>query len=118
MPTTTTRGFRVPLDSDPVNDGAEATRNLGQDVNDKVGVFASGSIVINLAAAATGSAAIAFPAGRFSATPRIVATLRTSTTYVPSVTAASAAGATVNVRHVDSTAATTALTVDWIAHLS
>ena len=118
MPSSTALGFRVPDDSDPFADGATATRNLGEDVNDKVGLLASGSVVVSLVAAATGTAAVVFPVGRFAAAPRVVATPQASTLYAASVSAVTAAGCNITLRHLDSTVGTVDVTVSWIAHRS
>lgn len=115
MPDTTLRGFPIPLDSDPVADGAAATRALGVAVNDRVGSLATGSVVINLAAASSGSAAVAFPAGRFSGAPKIVATVVGSTSFFASASTPDLDGSSITVRHFDNTAVTASVTVHWIA---
>lgn len=116
MPTTTTRGYPVPLDSDPVCDGAEATRLLGQAVNDKVGIVACGIISVPVAASAAGTVVLTYPAGRFSAAP-VVALAPRNASYNASV--AGSGGTNVNVtiavRHIDNTSATTSVDVMWIA---
>jgi hypothetical protein len=119
VPTTTTLGFRVPLDSDPVCDGAEATRNLGQDVDDFVGVLAAGTINITLTAVTFNSAAITFPVGRFASAPIVVASLASAPGGSNKLTArcsgVTAAGATLFVYSADGTNATATVAVNWIA---
>lgn len=115
MPGTTTHGFRYPSDTDPVNDGAEAVRNLANDVDDRVGAFACGSVVVAVAAATNASAAVVFPAGRFAAAPRVVATINGALLYGASTSAITAAGCNIHVRHLDNTSATVNVTVHWIA---
>lgn len=116
MSTTTTLGFRVPEDTDPVADGALAVRNLGQDVDDKVGVFASGQATIHVAAAPDGSDTITFPAGRFGSAPHVVCTARGDLYFArPGVT--TNADVVIKVIRRDGSSATTDVDVDWIAHL-
>lgn len=115
MPGTTAHGFRYPLDSDPVQDGAEATRNLANDVDDLVGAIAAGTVTVNVTASATGSAAVTFPAGRFANAPIIVVTSRNGSYVAATAAGITASGFTASVRHVDNTAATVAVQVTWIA---
>lgn len=117
MPTTTGKGFRVPLDTDPVADGALATRNLGTDVNDHVGRHAAGSVTVNLSAAASGDAAVTFPVGRFNATPVLIPTVVGNNAYyaIRVTSGLSTAGGNVRVCHRDNTAATASVQVDWVA---
>lgn len=77
---------------------------------------AAGDITVSLANAASGSVAVTFPAGRFTAAPAVVATVAgLSTTYVAGTGGRTAAGVTVIAFHRAGTASTVALTVSWIA---
>lgn len=115
MPGTTDLGLRYPLDSDPVADGAQAVRNLAQDVNDYVGVFASGNASIAVTASPDGTDTITFPAGRFTAAPHVVCTARGDLYYArPGTTTED--DVVIKVIRRDGSSATTSVSVDWIAH--
>ncbi len=117
MPSTTTRGFPYPLDSDPVADGAKATRDLAQKVDSALGVTAAGTVIVAVSASAIGSAPITFPAGRFSSAPILNATVAGTTLYFATISTPTTTGATINVRRFDNTAATVNVTVHWQAKL-
>lgn len=114
MPSTTALGYPIPLDSDPVNDGAESVRNLAQAVDDNVGVIAAGTSTVVLSSAANGSVAVVFPVGRFSAAPVVVASNENSI-YHASVSNVTAAGFTLAVRQTLNNTATINVPVSWIA---
>jgi hypothetical protein len=79
--------------------------------------IASGTVLVNVNNAASGSAAVTFPAGRFTGTaPNIVATLATtSTMYIAGVGGQATTGFNANIFHRDGVVATTSLNVSWIA---
>lgn len=115
MPSTTTRGFRYPLDSDPVSDGAAAVRNLADDVNAKVGAVAAGSAIVPVNASTTGTADVTFPAGRFSSAPRMTASPVGTSVYQVYLSAITATQATLTVRRFDNASSTANVTINWIA---
>ena len=113
MPATTTQGFPYPLPTDPIADGADAIKALAQKIDDIVGTFAAGTIAIQGTGATSASAPITFPAGRFTVAPVVVATVTVGA--VASVTAVTAAGATVGVKRTDDAAFSSTFNVYWIA---
>lgn len=115
MPSTTTRGFRYPLDSDPVSDGAAAVRNLADDVNSKVGAIARGTSTVTVTASTIGTAAVSFPAGRFTAAPAVVATGNNSSVWMAYVQAVTKDRFTLGVRQVQGTSTSATVSVHWIA---
>lgn len=115
MPTTTTLGYPVPLDSDPVADGATATRNLGQAVDDKIGVAARGISTVVVTASTVGTLAVDFPVGRFTSAPAVVATGVGSSVWMAYIQAITASGFTLGVRQVQGTSTTANVAVNWIA---
>lgn len=117
MTSTTTLGFPMPDDSDPVADLALAVRNLAQKIDDNVGMVACGRGTVNLAAASNGDLNIVFPVGRFigSGVPRVVANTGNRQYYAVVVGTPTNAGATVRVQHRADSSATVAVDVDWIA---
>lgn len=117
MPTTTGKGFRIPLDTDPAADGALAVRNLGTDINDTVGRHAAGSVNVNVTAAAQGDAAVAFPVGRFNVAPVLIPTVVGNNAYyaIRVASGLTTTGGNVRVCHRDGTSATATIQVDWVA---
>jgi hypothetical protein len=114
MTTTTSRAYVLPEDSDPVADLALIVRNLGQKLNDHVGVLAAGTVVVPLAASDTGDAAVVFPVGRFDGAPVIQLT-STNRAYFPVVVSPSASGCTARLQHRAGTSTTANVTVHWTA---
>lgn len=114
MPGTTSRGFRYPLDADPVNDGALAVRNLANDVNNKVGVFASGTATVTVSASDSGNVIVTFPAGRFT-TPPVVVVSSTTYGYYAWVDSITATQCRVLLTHVNLTSGSITAAVKWIA---
>lgn len=115
MPSTSPHGFRYPLDTDPANDGAEAVRNLANDVDDRIGAIAAGADSVALVAANNGTKAITFPAGRFASAPRVVAVATGTSAYVMGVNSITTAGCNVTVRQINDVTATTSIAFHWIA---
>lgn len=76
--------------------------------------MAQGVQSVTISAAVTGTAAVTFPAGRFSAAPAVTAVAANSnyTAFVSSVTAS---GFTCGARRADGTTVTATLDVHWIA---
>lgn len=114
MPSTTTLGYPIPLDSDPVADLALAVRDLAQAVDDNVGKVYAGTTGIDLVAASTGTVVVNFPVGRFSGTPVVTGTA-TNQNYYVTVSAISSASVTVRVSHRDGSNATATVNVHLIA---
>lgn len=115
MPGSTAKGFRYPNDTDPVANGALAVRNLANDVNDKVGLIATGVQAINVAASTTATVNnIALPAGRFTAAPHIVATADSGAFNV-AVQNITTTTFTLVVRHIDAASTTVTVNVHWVA---
>lgn len=119
MPTTTTLGFPIPNDSDPMADLALAVRNLAQYVDDNVGKVAIGQSTITVTAANTGDLVVNFPAGRFAAgqTPRVVAQVAdSSNNFMVHVPVISNTQMTLRAIHRDAASTTTTtVVVNWIA---
>ena len=73
------------------------------------------TVSLNITAAATGSVAVTFPAGRFSANPVVTATVNggsgTTVFYGPAVSGLSSAGCTLNMFHRDGSTGTAALVI-------
>lgn len=115
MPGQTPHGFRYPNDSDPVGDIASTTRNLANDVDDRVGAISCGLVSATVSNAATGTATVTFPAGRFLNTPRIVATCASTSVYNAYISAVDINGATITVRRFDGAVSTASVPVNWIA---
>lgn len=118
MPSTTDQGYRIPLDADPVADLALAVRNLAQDIDDKLGALAAGQATISVVAAASGSIAVTWPAGRFGGVlaPYVVATVKgTTNVYYATVNNVGVNGCDIKVVHKDGASATNDVVVNWIA---
>lgn len=74
----------------------------------------SGTVVVTTTASATGSAVVTFPAGYFSAAPKIALGC-SNTFYLPTFTSRSATSVTVVVTHRSDAVASGTVSVDWIA---
>jgi hypothetical protein len=84
MPATTAKGYPYPLGTDPVSDGDDAIKNLAEATDAKTGVCATGNVTINTPTTGTpASAAITFPAGRFTVAPIVVCSLRDPSANAP-----------------------------------
>lgn len=116
MPGTTSRGFRYHLNTEPLHQIADATKRLADDVNAKIGAVAIGKSSVNVPSGSDfGTLNIVFPVGRFSAAPALVATTQ-NRFFFASVSAITAAGATLTVEQLNNTAGgALAVAVDWIA---
>jgi hypothetical protein len=78
--------------------------------------MAAGSVVVNLSAANSGTTAVTFPAGRFSAVPIVTATMAAgSASYVAGVGSVTASGFNAIAFQKDTATGTVALTVHWHA---
>lgn len=75
----------------------------------------AGSGVVALVAAASGTVAVTFPVGRFSATPVIVCTVYGTASYAASVISADAAGCDLIAFQRDATPATISVAVNYHA---
>jgi hypothetical protein len=82
------------------------------------GLIARGRVSVSVSAAVAGTLAVTFPSGLFAAgtTPRVSAMVIGSSVWMAyASTQPSVTGFTVGVRHVDATASTATVLVDWIA---
>lgn len=75
MPANTAKGYPYPLGTDRVMDGDDAIHNLATAVDTMIGVGAVGSVAVTTPASGAGTAAVTFPAGRFTSAPIISLTL-------------------------------------------
>jgi hypothetical protein len=102
------------VDSDPLADVASIMQDLAERVEKLTPI--TGRATCTLVGAASGAANITFPAGKFATPPRVFTTIESgSTAYASYVSVTSATAATVRVRHVDGTAASTSIDVQWVA---
>lgn len=76
----TSRGYPYPLGTDRVMDGDDAIHALAQAVEDKLGgpQITGPAAVPALAAGASSSTAVTFPAGRFTVAPNVFCTALSS----------------------------------------
>jgi hypothetical protein len=73
MGSVTPKGYPYPVGTDRVMDGDDAIKALATAVDTKLGAAAAGTLdITGLAANGTGSVAVTFPAGRFTASPTAV----------------------------------------------
>ena len=71
---TTPKGFPYPEPTDPVAAGADAIKALAQAIDTHVGRVASGAVTVTGDGTSVNpGAAVTFPAGRFTANPRVIA---------------------------------------------
>lgn len=117
MPSNTTRGYPIPLDSDPFADNTKAIRNLADKLNSMLGARFTANVSVSVSASGTGTAVLLFPAGRFDAPPRVQVTVQGASTYYPYVSAKTKDQVTVGVRHFDNVSGTTTVSVDVAAEL-
>jgi hypothetical protein len=76
----------------------------------------SGGVVSVTATASTsGAASVTFPTGRFTVAPILTLTATGTTIWVPFVSALTSTGCTVTIRHIDNTALTATISVQWAA---
>jgi hypothetical protein len=70
----TSKGFPYPLGTDRVADGDNAIQALAEKVDTAAGLHAAGSVTVTTTGAnpSEGAVAVTFPAGRFTAAPRVV----------------------------------------------
>lgn len=112
---TTSRGFPYPESADPISQGALAIKALAEAVETRMPRLASGIVAVNISNAASGSTAVTFPVGRFTATPAVTVTPGGSTSWIGAVTGASATGVTVLAFTNSGAASTANLSVFWNA---
>lgn len=114
---TTTKGYRYPEPTDPVAQGADAIKNLALDVDARAGAAASGTVSLTPTALnAPVSAAITFPAGRFTVPPNVVTTVVSGNPhqFASGQSGVTAAGFTLYLVQTGGTL--TARQVAWSAH--
>lgn len=115
----TAKGFPYPEPTDPVANTDLAIKALAQFLQDNnVKTIHAGSVVIPLAAAAAGSAAVALPVGKFSAAPIVLLTVIGTSAYFASTTGGPGpTGFSAQIRHYNGTNATVNVTVHYLAVL-
>lgn len=114
---TTAKGFPYPIGTDRVMDGDDAIKALAEAVGNYHGarIWAT-QVSVSVAAAASGNAAVTFPAGLFTAAPVCVASVAlNSTAYFAICTGATASGCTATAVHRDGTVTTGSVPVSVIA---
>lgn len=74
----------------------------------------SGTATVTVTSSVTGFIDVTFPTA-FASAPNVVTTPAASTTYIAVVSAVSATGFRITVRHVDNTSASASVAVQWIA---
>lgn len=108
-----------PVDADPPADAATAMQALAERLEALLPI--SGRVTVTVTAAASGSQAVAFPAGKFpvGATVRVVCStnIAGNTSYFAYASSATNTGFTARVRHHDGTVQSTTVDVDWVAVL-
>lgn len=74
---TTAKGYPYPLPSDPVAGGADAIKALAEMIDSRLGAAFSGIVTITGDGSTVNpGAAVTFPVGRFTSTPRVVSTVQ------------------------------------------
>ena len=116
MPANTPLGFPYPVGTDRVTDGDDSIRALAEAVEAKIGVWRSGTVVVDTPSTSPGTLAVTFPAGLFTAAPAVGASCLASSPmswsasgYLPTPT-----GFQVKAQKASGAAATT-VTVSWWA---
>lgn len=117
MPSTTAQlAIPIPLDADPVADGALAIRNAMNDLDARI---KSGSSSVVVTASASGSLAVTFATAFSAGTPKIIAcqadTANPSAVWHVAVANKTNTGFTINVRHIDNSSVSVTVKVDWWA---
>lgn len=116
MSGTTTRGLPYPTGTDRVADGDNAIQSLAEAVDTSLMGRQSGTVSIAVSGTpGTGSQAITFTAGRFTAAPVVVACTNSSLWLAAVSAAPTTSGCTLSVRRVDGAAGTGSLPVYWVA---
>jgi len=77
MPAATAKGFPYPLGTDRLADGDDAIKALAEKVDTAIGVCAAGTATTGVPSALNTpvSAAVTFPAGRFTVAPQVMVTI-------------------------------------------
>ena len=122
MPSSTTRaGLPYPIGTDPVSDGDDAIKNLANRLDGSSGALASapygmaaGTVSVVFSNVPNSSAAVTFPAGRFSQPPNVL-TAGQNSFFVTAAGSITATGFTMNVRHAQNTNQTTTVPTNWVA---
>jgi hypothetical protein len=117
MPANTPKGYPYPLGTDPVADGDDAIKNLANKVDAALPARTWVSTAsVPVTASTVGTLNVTFPAGRFTAVPRISLTVAgVSSFYVAGATAVSSTGINIFVRHTDAVSASITITVHVMA---
>lgn len=110
---TTPQGLPYPEPTDPIADGATAIKNLAAAVNQPV----SGRVTIVITSAVAASITVTFPAGYFTAPPRVMATasLTSFDGYAANTFPPTATGVTISAFNVTWASKTINVPVDWMA---
>jgi len=106
---TTPQGLPYPEPTDPIAGGADAIKNLAAAVNQPL----TGVVTLTGNGTATGSATITFPAGWFTAAPRVFVTPLIG--WVVNATAVTATGATLQAQRNDGSNFSTSGQIQWMA---
>jgi hypothetical protein len=79
MSATTPHGYPYPVGTDPISQGDNVMRSLGEALDVRAGKSAAGTVTVVIASVATAvNVAVTFPAGRFTNAPICVVTAVTS----------------------------------------
>jgi hypothetical protein len=120
MPDVTPAGLPIPLDTDPVTDGAAAIRALAAAIDARgAPVIAAGqaNVVVLAGTPPAGTAAIVFPVGRFAVPPVVLAVPQTNVALSAAefceafVSGVTTAGCNITVRRHG----TATVAVSWVA---
>lgn len=120
MPANTAKGYPYPLGTDRLMDGDDAIKALAEAIDARIGVVAAGSVSVPVSSgSATGTVAVTFPVGRFTAVPLVTGTYQGSNIAwsLVNYTGVTTSGFTAGVSHRDGTASgtSTAFTQSWHA---
>jgi len=120
---TTRTGLPFPVGTDRVMDGDDAMAALANRLDGSTpGPFvsvpfskAAGRVAVPVNAAVLGTAAVTFPAGRFTQPPIMNANITSHSNFYAVATAVTASGFTANARNADNTPLTATIQFDWTA---
>lgn len=112
---TTPRGFPYPEPSDPINAGAGAIKTLAEKADQLTARVAGGFATVSTAASsASGTVAIVFPVGLFTAAPKVSVTSQNGNWWGFISTAPTAAGFTAGAASY-ATRAASSVPIAWTA---
>jgi hypothetical protein len=108
---TTNKGLPYPEPTDPIAAGADAIKNLALVINQPV----SGRVTITGTGVATASTAVTFPAGHFTAAPRVTASPSANAGYIAYTAPPTATAVTLLITRADGANFSASTSVTWIA---